>query len=263
MAYSSNINSTIKFLSSFTTPSTFTSLGISPVCYLPLSTNTSNIGTDGFAPVITGTVNTFSNISLRSGVVFTGNFANSIGVNFNPTSNLTMSCWYYSYSNKVGLSIHGPGITGSIISFFNTGGNPEGSGTGTGWWNIEFEPSPGGINIGSGINTGIGNSPDKAKAWNQLGLVVSTNTTTGAITSYGYLNGIFINSNLSVYSSGAPSYNALRNMNKITIGRRERSDGQQVNPWNGLFKDVMIFNKPLTTTEMLSLYTEQLYNNRI
>jgi hypothetical protein len=263
MGFSSNINSNIKFLSSFGTVSSFSQMGISPVCYLPLSTNTSNIGTDGYAPVISGTVNTYSTISLRRGVLFTGNWANAITATFNPTSNLTMTCWYYGFANRVGLGLYGGSTAGSVYSFYNTYGSPEGSGTGFGWWNINpFEGYlPGGMNLGYGMNSGIGSSPDKAKAWNQIGFVMST-TTTGVVCTYAYMNGTYQGSNGHTYGPTTSNYNSFINMNKITIGRNERIDNQQVSPWNGLFKEVMIFNRGLTKTEMLALYTEQLYNQR-
>jgi hypothetical protein len=260
MGFSSNINSNIKFLSSFATVSSFTSLGINPVCYLPLSTNTSNIGTDALATTISGTVNTYSTISLRSGVVFSGVFANCISANFNPTSNLTFTCWYYHFgSGIVPFGLYGSGRAGSIAGFYNTFGSPENSGTGFGWFNVDFEPQIGGLNPGYGENGGIGGSPEKPRVWNQLGFVVSTNTITGVATPYAYINGVFAGSN-GGYGPGSSTYAQFQSMNKVTVGRRDRSDGQQVGAAKGVYKDLMVFNRPFTASQMISLYTEQLYN---
>jgi hypothetical protein len=49
-------------------------------------------------------------------------------------------------------------------------------------------------------------------------------------------------------------------MNKVTIGRRDRGDGQQVAAAKGVYKDFMVFNRPFTASQMISLYTEQLYS---
>jgi hypothetical protein len=69
-------------------------------------------------------------------------------------------------------------------------------------------------------------------------------------------------SNGVVYGPTTPNYGALTSINAVSIGRHERNDGQQLSPWKGLFKEVMVFNKALSKTEILSLYTEQLYNQR-
>jgi hypothetical protein len=257
MAFSSNINSNINYLSSFTSPSSFTSLAISPVCHLPLSTNTSNIGTDAFTTLISGTVDTYSTINSRSGVVFTGNWNNVITVGFNPISNLTFTYWYYANAATGGLGIYGDGRTGSIANFNNTN-------TEAGWWNVDFMDGTlvGGMNVGYAMNDGIGSSTNKPRAWNQFGFVLSTNTA-GVVCTYGYLNGIFHGSNIQTYGPTAIGYNAMTHLNKITIGRNERNDGQQFGSWNGLFKDVMVFDKAFSQKEMLALYTEQLYSGRV
>ena len=257
MAFSSNINSNIKYLSSFTSPSSFTSLAISPVCHLPLSSNTSNLGTDAFTPIISGTVNIYSTIHSRCGVLFTGNWNNAITVGFNPISNLTFTYWYYANSDKTGLGLYGNGRTGSVANFYNTNTQP-------GWWNIDFMDGTlvGGMNVGYGINDGIGNSPNNPRAWNQLGFVLSTNTA-GVVYTHAYMNGIFHGSNQQSYGPTAIGYNAMTRLNKITVGRNERNDGQQFPSWDGLFKDVMVFDKALSQKEMLALYTEQLYSGRM
>ena len=259
IAYSPNINSTIRHLSSFAIPPPFTSLGISPVCHLPLSTNTLNIGTNGIATTITGTVNTFSTMKGKSGVVFREIFSDSISASFNATSNLTMSCWYYCSKNTFGLGIYGGEQTGSLISFYNRWGSTEGSGVGAGWWTIDVSAG-GSMALGSNLNTGIGNVCEKPDNWNYLGYVVST-TTTG-VSMYGYLNGICVASNDTTYNSSSPIYNSLQSMNRITIGRNERADGTQVGPWKGAFKDVTVFDRPFTASEMMSLYTEKLYSEK-
>lgn len=259
MAFSQNINSTIRHLSSFAIPPPFTSLGISPVCHLPLSTNTLNIGTNGIATTITGTVNTFSTMKGKSGVIFREIFSDSISASFNATSNLTMSCWYYCSKNTFGLGIYGGEQTGSLISFYNRWGSTEGSGVGAGWWTIDVSAG-GSMALGSNLNTGIGNICEKPDNWNYLGYVVST-TTTG-VSMYGYLNGICVASNDTTYNSSSPIYNSLQSMNRITIGRNERADGTHVGPWKGAFKDVTVFDRPFTASEMMSLYTEKLYSEK-
>jgi hypothetical protein len=259
MAYSPTINSTIRHLSSFAIPPPFTSLAISPVCHLPLSTNTLNIGSDGIATTITGTVNTFSTMKGKIGVIFSENFSNSISASFNATSNLTLSCWYYCSKNSFGLGLYGQGQTGSLISFYNRWGANEGTGVGAGWWTIDVS-SGGSMALGSNLNTGIGNVSEKSDTWNYLGYVVSM-TSTG-VSMFGYLNGICVASNDTIYTSSSSIYNSLQNMNRITIGRNERADGTQVGPWRGAFKDVTVFNKAFTPSEMMSLYSEKLYSEK-
>jgi hypothetical protein len=250
MGYSSNINSTIKYLSSYSTAVPFTPLGITPICDIPLLSNTSNIAPGGLANTITGTVNTFSTIKGRTGVVFTNTWANSIVASFNDTDTLTISFWYYCTGKGVALGIYGTGATGSLSHFYNTYGNPEGSGSGAGWWNIESF-----INLGYGLNSGVGNITDQPNTWNHIAAVI-TNSTAG-VTMAGYLNGVYSVSGTTPYKIG------WKNMNSVSIGRNLRSDGQQVYHYVGGIKDVTIFNTALTHANIFALYSEKLYSNKI
>jgi hypothetical protein len=264
MAYSSNINSTIKYLSSFTSPSSFTSLAITPVAYLPLSTNTSNIGSDGFATIIRGNVTTFETLNSRRGVSFVGNGANSLSFSFNPTSNITISYWHFC-KNYLGVSmgLYGDGPT-SRIGYALTDQNGPFTVT-------NFSFTDGGAmyigdlnnnsfanNIG---NAGIGSSPNKMNAWNHIGIIFTMNSNL-TITSHSFVNGLEDRTG-RIFNSNSPIYLALKNMNRITLGRAEDASGNTVgNAFNGHFKNVMVFNQVLTKTQMLALYTEQLYSGR-
>ena len=439
MGYSSNINSTIKYLSSFGTVSSFTSFGLSPVCYLPLSTNMSNLGTDGLSPTITGTVSSFSTVNARRGVVFNGTWSNSISATFNPISTTTISFWEYCTGRSSALGLYGNGYSGNFASFYDNYDN--GTGSNNSWVNINFE-NGGGMAAGFFKNTGIGSSFMKPKTWNQVSLVIYSDSNNN-VNSVCYVNGVYSSSNniicasnntydnsnilntswilgtgftqvsptslatsasgwtttayssktftdscylsftvdsasvgtlvfglsetpspngwnptyafnisgnspgiqdtqntysiggvttlttstvfalsydglnicwyvdgvikrirgrsvgkplYAVMSSGSaailiqanniyfasryavsPSisrptlisnstiatYDAMRSINRITIGRAERSDAQQLYPWKGMVKDVMVFDKALTSTQILALYTEQLYSNRV
>ena len=441
MAYSSNINSTIKYLSSFTAPSSFTSLSLTPVCYLPLSTNTLNLGSDGLSPTITGTVNTFSTVNARRGVVFNGTWANSISATFNPVSNITVSFWEYCTGGSTALALYGNGYSGNFASLYDSYDNA--SGSSNSWINVNFV-NGGGMSSGYSKNRGIGSSFIKPKSWNQISLVLYSDSN-NMVNSVSYVNGLYSASNNVIYDSnntydnsnilntswvlgntftqvsptsisatagnwsvvayssnsykescylsftvdassagsvcfglsdsispaiynpkysfniqgngawvaiidsggsfgysgqksessstvfsigydgtnvywyidgvlkrttarsvGKPlyavmspasganfiqvnniyfassyivgasisrptlisntavsTYNAMRSINRITIGRAERNDAQQLYPWKGMIKDVMVFDKALTSTQIHALYTEQLYSARI
>lgn len=441
MAYSSNINSTIKYLSSFTAPSSFTSLAISPVCYLPLSTNTLNLGSDGFSPTITGTVNTFSTVNARTGVVFNGTWSNSISATFNPISSITVSFWEYCTGGSTALGLYGNGYFGNFASLYDSYDNA--SGSSNSWVNVNFV-NGGGMTSGYFKNRGIGSSFMKPKSWNQISLVLYSDSN-NRVNSVSYINGVYSSSNNVIYDSnntydnsnilntswvlgntftqvsptsisatagnwsvvtyssnsykescylsytidatsagsvsfglsdslspaiynpkysfniqgsgawvsihdsggsygfvgegaqtsasvysigydgtniywyvngvlkrttarsvGKPlyavmspasspnfikanniyfassyivgtsisrptlisnttvsTYNAMRTINRITIGRAERNDEQQLYPWKGMIKDVMVFDKALTSTQIFALYTEQLYSARL
>lgn len=441
MAYSSNINSTIKYLSSFTAPSSFTSLSLTPVCYLPLSTNTLNLGSDGLSPTITGTVNTFSTVNARRGVVFNGTWANSISATFNPVSNITVSFWEYCTGGSTALALYGNGYSGNFASLYDSYDNA--SGSSNSWINVNFV-NGGGMSSGYSKNRGIGSSFIKPKSWNQISLVLYSDSN-NMVNSVSYVNGLYSSSNNVIYDSnntydnsnilntswvlgntftqvsptsisatagnwsvvayssnsykescylsftvdassagsvcfglsdsispaiynpkysfniqgngawvaiidsggsfgysgqksessstvfsigydgtnvywyidgvlkrttarsvGKPlyalmspasganfiqvnniyfassyivgasisrptlisntavaTYNAMRSINRITIGRAERNDAQQLYPWKGMIKDVMVFDKALTSTQIHALYTEQLYSARI
>lgn len=255
MGYSSNINSNIKFLSSFGTVSTFTSLGISPVCHLPLSTNTSNIGTDALTPVIRGSVNTFSTINLRSGLNFVGNTANSLSVSFNPTSNITVSLWYYSRAYGVPIALFGNATPSRIaVAYYNNNGIID----------LNFDNAQQALNINTGQPTGIGSSKDKSNfTWNQLAFVIKMNSNS-SFTRYSFVNGIPDMSNSTNVQSSSSIFSALQNMNRITLGTAVEDNGTtNGNGFNGNLKNVMVFNRVLTNTEILALYTEQLYSDRM
>ena len=441
MAYSSNINSTIKYLSSFTAPSSFTSMALTPVCYLPLSTNTLNLGSDGLSPTITGTVNTFSTVNARTGVVFNGTWANSISATFNPVSSITVSFWEYCTGGSTALGLYGNGYSGNVASLYDTYDNA--SGSTNSWVNINFE-NGGGMASGYSKDRGIGSSFMKPKTWNQVSLVLYSDIN-NRVNSVSYINGVYSASNNVIYDSnntydnsnilntswvlgtgftqvsptsisatagnwsvlayssnsykescylsftvddssvgsvsfglseslspaiynpkysfniqgngawvaitdsgtspnfpgsgpqsssavysiaydgtnvywyingvlkrttsrsvGKPlyavmspssgvnfiqvnniyfastyvvspsisrptlitnstitTYDAMRSINRITIGRAERSDAQQLYPWKGMIKDVMVFNSALTSAQIHALYTEQLYSGRV
>jgi hypothetical protein len=255
MGFSSNINSNIKFLSSFGTVSTFTSLGISPVCYLPLSTNTSNIGTDALTPVIRGSVNTFSTINLRSGLNFVGNVANSLSVSFNPTSNITVSLWYYSKAYGVPIALFGNATPSRIaVAYYNNNGLID----------FNFDNAQQALNINTGQLSGIGSSKDKSNfTWNQLAFVIKMNSNS-SFTRYSFVNGIPDMSNSTDVQSSSSIFSALQNMNRITLGTAVEDNGTtNGNGFNGNLKNVMVFNRVLTNTEILALYTQQLYSDRM
>jgi hypothetical protein len=252
MAYSSNINSTIKYLSSFATPSSFTSMAISPVCFLPLSTNISNVGTDEFAPLVRGSVNTFSTVNLRTGLSLIGNSANSLSISFNPTSNITVSWWYYSKAYGVPIALFGNATPSRIgVAYYNNNT----------FTDFNFDSGAGSLNIGTAQIGGIGGSKEKSNfTWNHMAFVITMNSSS-VVNSYSFINGVPDMSNITNPNSSSPIFSALQNMNRITLGVAVEDNGT-VNgiAFNGFLKNVMVFNKVLTKTEILALYTEQLYN---
>lgn len=255
MGYSSNINSNIKFLSSFGTVSSFSQMGISPVSYLPLSTNTSNIGSDGFAPVLRGSVNTFSTINLRSGLNFIGNIANTVSLSFNPTSNITVSWWYYSRAYGVPIALFGNATPSKIaVAYYNNNTTTD----------FTFDDGQQALNINTGQPQGIGSSREKGNfTWNQMAFVITMNSNS-TFTRYSFVNGIPDMSNNNNIGSNSSIFSALKNMNRITLGSAVEANGTANGAgFNGLIKNVMVFNKVLTRTEMLALYTEQLYSDRM
>jgi hypothetical protein len=78
-----------------------------------------------------------------------------------------------------------------------------------------------------------------------------------------YIVGASISRPTLISNTAVSTYNAMRSINRITIGRAERNDAQQLYPWKGMIKDVMVFDKALTSTQIHALYTEQLYSARI
>jgi hypothetical protein len=255
MGFSSNINSNIKFLSSFGTVSSFSQIGISPVSFLPLSTNTSNVGTDVFTPVLRGSVNTFATIDLRSGLNFVGNNANTVSVSFNPTSNITVSWWHYSKAYGVPIALFGNATPSKIaVAYYNNNTITD----------FNFDNGQEALNINTGQPIGIGSSREKGNfTWTQMGFVITMNSNS-TFTRYSFVNGIPDMSNSKNVASSSTIYPALQNMNRITIGSAVEENGTANGVgFNGLIKNVMVFNKVLSKTEMLALYTEQLYSDRM
>jgi len=78
-----------------------------------------------------------------------------------------------------------------------------------------------------------------------------------------YIVGTSISRPTLISNTAVSTYNAMRTINRITIGRAERNDEQQLYPWKGMIKDVMVFDKALTSTQIFALYTEQLYSARV
>jgi hypothetical protein len=255
MGFSSNINSNIKFLSSFANVSSFSQMGISPVSFLPLSTNTSNVGTDVFTPVLRGSVNTFATIDLRSGLNFVGNNANTVSVSFNPTSNITVSWWHYSKAYGVPIALFGNATPSKIaVAYYNNNTITD----------FNFDDGQQALNINTGQSIGIGSSREKGNfTWTQMAFVITMNSNS-TFTRYSFVNGIPDMSNSTNVGASSSIFPALQNMNRITIGSAVEANGTASGiGFNGLIKNVMVFNKVLTRQEVLALYTEQLYSDRM
>ena len=213
-------------VASLASPSTSTpSLLTTALSYLPLSTNSTDIGTSPKTITTNGTV-TYTTIGGKQAAYFSNSFSNYLSFPYTNQTNFTLVFWLYPIDNGgytavsiTNSSLNDPAlqtdITGLSVTIYTAMPNQ--------WTNRP-----------SGTTSGVG-------AWTHFAITINQTT---------YVEELYLNGSLASTATGSGS--TISNRTTFVLGRS--GDGGRA--YYGYIRDFAFFNRVLSSYEVSTIYTE-------